>query len=269
VVDPENVISQLTSQGYVKVQKAVQQSTFQLFSVEKQRVSGFFKLAQTETPEAINLRMQFDVLNTLYPELKPTWISTSDFVALGTPELRPANDLGFSQLEEIAASIQAKQTQLRKFVPETQTIFFLLETALKALNFFESNNSFGTNTVSDVRKSFFSLESMIPEIDTFICHGDLGNKNIFIHEGNYVLLDWEDSLWGFSQFDAIYWLTFFANMNKINSKNLTELGLPLDATRSVFMLVITLKEYLWQLKGSVGSKITPQQRLDSVLDLIK
>lgn len=57
--------------------------------------------------------------------------------------------------------------------------------------------------ISYVEKTF----RLLPQA---ICHGDLSQKNIMYKEnGEIVVIDWEDALVAFPEYDFLLWLTFF------------------------------------------------------------
>jgi hypothetical protein len=92
-------------------------------------------------------------------------------------------------------------------------------------------------------------------------HGDLSNPNIFLLDGIPILLDWEDVMIGYSGYDQIYWLTFFANANEITVENLKRISGPSEVMRATFSFVVILKEYLFALKGESQNRTSTQQRL--------
>ena len=82
-----------------------------------------------------------------------------------------------------------------------------------------------------------------------ICHGDFGNQNIRRLNNREVVIDWEDSIVGFRNYDVLYWLTFFAQRHFYSSSLLIDLGIARQYGIDIMTVIVLLKSYLSFLKG--------------------
>jgi hypothetical protein len=94
-----------------------------------------------------------------------------------------------------------------------------------------------------------------------IVHGDVSQANIFQFSGELVLIDWEDSFWGFRGYDQLYWMTFLQNAKELTSLNLAKLDLDFEVCQAILNIIILLKEYLH--RNTIGREklLTFEQRL--------
>ena len=57
--------------------------------------------------------------------------------------------------------------------------------------------------------AFAAADSWLGDVPARLCHGDLGNHNVFVRDGHVsALIDWEDCLAGDPVYDVAFWATF-------------------------------------------------------------
>lgn len=86
-----------------------------------------------------------------------------------------------------------------------------LET-LFALGFF--NKEFYLRCSESIQRIIYNPKSKM----NVVSHGDLSNVNImYTSNGNPVIIDWEDAIYAFPEYDYLYWLTFFSQRQHYSS----------------------------------------------------
>lgn len=99
-----------------------------------------------------------------------------------------------------------------------------------------------------------------------ICHGDLSNVNIMQDEqGQPVVIDWEDALTAFPEYDFLYWLTFFSQRNYYASSLFRSWGIGLEWGTDLMVLVTIIKSWMSYRNGSyVHNRISFQNRIREI-----
>lgn len=102
-----------------------------------------------------------------------------------------------------------------------------------------------------------------------ICHGDLSNVNIMCNDvGQLVVIDWEDSLTAFSEYDFLYWLTFFSQRKYYSNDLLTQNGI--DKIWGVdIMIIITIvkSEMSYRNASYKKNRISFQERICEIYNM--
>ena len=89
-----------------------------------------------------------------------------------------------------------------------------------------------------------------------VCHGDYSNVNIaFTKDGEPVVLDWEDALIGFKEYDYLYWLTFYGQREICTSDLLKKREISPVFGTDVMAIIILIKSLLsfWNLSYKQNS----------------
>lgn len=101
-----------------------------------------------------------------------------------------------------------------------------------------------------------------------ISHGDLSNVNVLEHNGELIVIDWEDALWAFDQYDFLYWLTFYSqrkyySTNVFKSRNIDE-----NWGKCVMVLIVLVKSALSYKRNSyLNNSISFEERLNEIFQI--
>jgi hypothetical protein len=234
---------------------AARKSTFEMFEADYHRDHYFVKIAPADHILGKNLKLQGEILNELYPQLELKLFQSSKLVGLAITELEKMQKYSFQEIEEALDQSIKSNRQLLNMIPPNRNIFSLIEIAYTATKFFTERKIISFEISEKVIKEINHLFEYVSAAAQIVNHGDLSNPNIPI------LLDWEDVMIGYSGYDQIYWLTFFANANEITVENLKRISGPSEVMRATFSFVVILKEYLFALKGESQNRTSTQQRL--------
>lgn len=100
--------------------------------------------------------------------------------------------------------------------------------------------------------SISRLEEQAPLRPRVICHGDLSDVNIMCREsdGKIFVVDWEDSLEAFPEYDFLYWATFFSRRPLYRKGFLEYFGIGASFGTDVMALIILVKCGLSYRSGS-------------------
>lgn len=119
----------------------------------------------------------------------------------------------------------------------------------------------------DMMNDLQTFSDELRNLPRVICHGDCGNKNIMVYEGNLVLLDFEDAFWGIEDYDVLYWLTFMSQRKLYYKGMLSEmkLGVTAHQARVIMQMIVVLKSYQSVLNGMY--KFNRLSVMDRLLEL--
>lgn len=158
----------------------------------------------------------------------------------------------------------------------------LLNTDIKAMYTFEQLLKAGEKSLNILyeqgflKKSIFSrCNDSLQQIKRknfsyVISHGDLSNVNIMYTKDEFpIVVDWEDSLFSFPEYDFLYWLTFFSQRKyyspTIFKKNSIDKIWGID----VMVLIIIIKSNMAYQNGSYKNhKISFQERINEIYNII-
>jgi hypothetical protein len=102
-----------------------------------------------------------------------------------------------------------------------------------------------------------------------ICHGDLSNDNIRVHDGGMVLIDWEDAIVCPKHYDILYWLTFMSQRCYYTSTLLSNVGVPRQYGIDIMVVIVLLKSYLSFLNGSYARfKMSISDRIREIVSIL-
>lgn len=111
------------------------------------------------------------------------------------------------------------------------------------------------------------IDAMLME-DSFLCHGDLSNKNIFQKNSQILFLDWEDAFYGVCEYDICYWFTFFENRKLLKRFREIYSGHEFDRALTLCIIVLVEKAYLSVLNGSYkNNTLSIEERIQEFLEL--
>lgn len=99
-----------------------------------------------------------------------------------------------------------------------------------------------------------------------LCHGDLGNANILTSEGNTVVLDWEDAVLAYREYDILYWLTFYSQRKFYGSRLFEDIGVQRQYGQDIMVLVLLVKCFLsYRDKSYAGNRLGMNDRINEII----
>lgn len=142
----------------------------------------------------------------------------------------------------------------------------ILEESDRAFNVLRERKLISKDTISSYQNIIESSNALVN--DDVLCHGDLGNKNIMVKQGELVIIDWEDAFWGTSDYDFYYWLTFFDQRALYSSEWFDFPGIDRDECVAYMARIVMLKSYLSYLNGAyTNNSLTFDERLSEIFAL--
>lgn len=105
--------------------------------------------------------------------------------------------------------------------------------------------------------------------DKVICHGDLSNVNMMVDgNGRTMIIDWEDALWAFPEYDFLYWLTFFSQRKYYSDYLLEQNGIGKKWGIGVMVLITLVKCEMSRKNDSYrNNTLSFQERLQEMYEL--
>ena len=104
-----------------------------------------------------------------------------------------------------------------------------------------------------------------------ICHGDLSNANIMYTVNRVpIVVDWEDSLIAFQEYDYLYWLTFFSQRKFYASGLLEGSGIDKIWGTDIMVLITIIKSMIsYKNESYRKNRISFQDRINEIYDMVK
>lgn len=99
-----------------------------------------------------------------------------------------------------------------------------------------------------------------------ICHGDLSNVNITDWNGDVLVLDWEDAMMAYPQYDILYWLTFYSQRKYYSCHLLNDIGVEVSFGKNVMAMILLIKCYLsYRNKSFLNNKLSINDRINEII----
>lgn len=173
-----------------------------------------------------NLIKEIDVMSHIYKNTleivrKDVVINRMAYTFMIMDYLQPAD--GVTGLDEVRMYISTYQQQLSEAkVSANYSFDEILKAASDSLELLFADAFFSKYIYMQCKNSIERVGDKANRLKPVICHGDLSNVNIMrTLDGNPVVIDWEDLLTAFPEYDFLYWLTFFSQ-RKYYSDNIFE-----------------------------------------------
>lgn len=99
-----------------------------------------------------------------------------------------------------------------------------------------------------------------------LCHGDLSNVNIMIREEDVLVLDWEDAVMAYPEYDILYWLTFYSQRKYYSSHLFDDIGLEEQYGKDIMVMILLIKCYLsYRNKSYLNNKLSINDRINEII----
>ena len=104
------------------------------------------------------------------------------------------------------------------------------------------------------------------EKDRILCHGDLSNKNIMIWKENVLVLDWEDALLAYPDYDMLYWLTFYSQRRYYSCHLFDDIGVKEKYGKDIMVLILLVKCCIaYRNKTYLNNRLSFNERINEVI----
>ncbi len=117
----------------------------------------------------------------------------------------------------------------------------LLATARDATEFLVAANQIDCGLAKRINGLLAHLERELPSLETTLCHGDFGPRNLMAHRRAQVAIDWEDLHPGVVDYDYLYWLTFFRNRIYYREPLIGRLAMGAATARALLAMITAIK----------------------------
>jgi Phosphotransferase enzyme family len=259
----------LTKYGFSGVTESPKESTLSLFEANQDNNNFYIKVAPSGILSRENLDLQAQILRHLYPQLNLITGIGGEISFLAVQELEQQPRLSFLEVDKILNNVSNSLLSAGFSQKINGSLRNLLELAPKANTLLFELGSINLEMSKLIDSQIKKLNPFIKDASPSINHGDASNANCLSLDGDYILIDWEDVMIGFNGFDQIYWLTFLDNVNEIKLTNLEEIPVPIDIVNATFFVIVLLKEYLAHINNKQANLISPQLRLERLMQLPK
>lgn len=121
------------------------------------------------------------------------------------------------------------------------------------------------------KKSTVYVAEQYSRLKPAVCHGDLSNVNIMLApDGTPVIIDWEDALLAFEEYDFLYWLTFFSQRKYYSPELFAQFGIERELGVGVMVLIIIIKSEMSRRNGDYKrNSLSFQRRIEEVFDMLE
>lgn len=234
------------------------------FQTEKKVVRIFGKGASA----AIAAREEFQILHQIYGaklnlELLPEL--GQGFHGLLMDQLDEDVNIDADTALQISTKILEQLNSFREPIKldKSRNIEKLIQKAELKVRKMDDSQIIDGDTSSLLIEAFGKLTSYLAGMTLLQCHGDLGPRNILLSsDGRPIVIDWEDRLWSFKNYDYLYWLTFFENRSLVSRENLIKSGHPLEICQATMAAIVVLKESIFISEGlEIQGRQSAQDRI--------
>lgn len=260
-INIEDPSEQLFNLGFSNSKRVSLKSTNDVWVAQKNSLNYFIKCAEKDSGKSRLLKSEFKIFRKLHPNIEIYEFETSQSLIIATIELSSANIVSIDQVNSLVKKYESQYSSMSYLVDPSRNFMLLVDFAIEALNYYRKSLIVDAYWNKVLEKSLQTAATFYQSAIPTIVHGDVSPANIFQIEGQLVLIDWEDSLWAFSGYDQLYWMTFLQNSKELTRINLSKLNIDFEICQSVINVIILLKEYLHRNANERVRTLSLEQRL--------
>lgn len=181
-----------------------------------------------------------------------------DYLRVGTSLISPSN------IEEYTKNIQ------QKLSPETIKTKYhfgqILDAGKESLETLFLNGFFHKDFYLRCNESIQRIICNDKSKMNVINHGDLSNVNImYTKNDDPIIIDWEDSIYAFPEYDYLYWLTFFSQRPYYSSTLFDKSGIDKIWGIDVMVLITIIKcRMSYQNNSYKNNQISFYERINEI-----
>lgn len=102
--------------------------------------------------------------------------------------------------------------------------------------------------------------------EPILCHGDLSNANMMCWKDTMLVLDWEDALLAYPEYDILYWLTFYSQRKYYSSHLFDDIGINEQYGKDIMLMILLTKCYLsYRNKSYLKNRLSINARLAEII----
>lgn len=80
------------------------------------------------------------------------------------------------------------------------------------------------------------------------------------------MLDWEDAMMAYPQYDILYWLTFYSQRKYYSCHLLNDIGVEVSFGKNVMAMILLIKCYLsYRNKSFLNNKLSINDRINEII----
>lgn len=99
-----------------------------------------------------------------------------------------------------------------------------------------------------------------------LCHGDLSNVNIMSWKDLMIVIDWEDALFAYPEYDLLYWLTFYSQRRYYNCHLFEDIGVGEQYGKDIMVMILLIKSYIsYANKSYKKNRLSINDRINEVV----
>lgn len=223
-----------------------------------------------------NLIKEIDILITLYSDMlsierKDIFIEDFNYTFLIMDFLdKPISTIDIDIIESCIKNYNQRLGNLDSYknVDLNYSIEDVIKEGFHSLNILNDSGMITKNMKNQCEDAIHGIELNINNFVPMVCHGDLSNANILQLDGNLIVIDWEDALFAFENYDFLYWLTFYTQRKYYSKSLLCNRNIDLNWAKSVMALIVTVKSALSYTRGNyLGNSIPFEDRLLEIFQI--
>lgn len=101
-----------------------------------------------------------------------------------------------------------------------------------------------------------------------LCHGDLSNVNIMRWKKSTVVIDWEDALLAYPEYDLLYWLTFYSQRKYYSCHLYEDIGVDEQYGKDIMVMILLIKCYMSYVnKSYTKNKLSIDDRINEIISM--
>ncbi|MDR3259591.1 MAG: phosphotransferase [Fusobacteriaceae bacterium] len=237
----------------------------------------FIKTHQNTQECKNNLNKEYDIMFALYSNIfyienqcfivndSVYYCIIMDYLEQYTDEINCS--LSQSIIDEYGRKL-SKSFIERMNLKKIYTFFDVIDQSEKSLDYLKINNILSSKVVKQCQNSLKRVKKDVNVNKFTICHGDLSSVNIMVYANKEILIDWEDTMLGPSNYDFYYWLTFFSQRKYYNRSYLESIRNDLDNGKDLMIIILLVKSMLSHInKSYLKNTLSIEERFDEVFEI--
>lgn len=231
----------------------------------------FIKTCVADEMCQMNLHKEIAIMKALYKgilEINSFYTNNNgvqkEFMIMDFIDVKAAS----YELRFVCRLIEQYSAKLDKVLPEivNYTTDDIYNAAIVSFNVLCGANQFS----AEVGMWCENVLKRVKEYDdgATLCHGDLSNVNIMIRKQDVLVLDWEDAVMAYPEYDILYWLTFFSQRKYYNCHLFADIGVKKQYGKDIMGIILLIKCYLsYKNKSYLNNRISINDRISEIINL--
>lgn len=239
---------------------------FELSLDGKRKFAKTHQLGQTYRE---NLKKEFQFLSSIYRDVLE--IEQYDITQAGQEFTflimdflsMPQTEMGVLEIRECIHRYQKALQKEKKEIKLSYTFDDVVNAGAESLEILHQAALISESLYERCKDSIAHIQRVKADIPVCPCHGDLSNVNIMINDkGEMLVVDWEDAILAFAEYDFLYWLTFFSQRKLYSIELFRKFKIDLTWGIDVMVLITLVKsEMSYQNESYKKNSLTFEERI--------